>query len=181
LRTEQVELEQSTREDILTDVQRDIAAAAPNSLPNSGYSKLLPMKLRRWALSKCRSSGDDAAMTRNAFAMTEALKDVAARCREEAEHVFLQIEDCSLVIAKIRKTCTQLKERIAVPHRDISPIGRESRFERLDSSWAFCRIENKSSDSTTANYPHMPATERHPNFHEVVNPPQLSNWAQCAQ
>jgi hypothetical protein len=120
-------------------------------------------------------------MTRNAFAMTEELKDVAARRREEAKHTFLQIEDCSLLIAKISKTCTELKERVAVPHRDISSIEIESRFERLDSSWAFCRIENNDFDSTIANYSHMPATERHLNFYEVVNPLQLSNWAQCAQ
>jgi hypothetical protein len=39
----------------------------------------------------------------------------AKRYREEAKRVFLQIENCSLVTAEVRKTCTELKEKIAVP------------------------------------------------------------------
>jgi hypothetical protein len=55
------------------------------------------------------------AMTRDAFAVTEELKETAARYREEAKRVFLQIERCSLMTAKVRKTCTELKEKIAGP------------------------------------------------------------------
>jgi hypothetical protein len=55
------------------------------------------------------------AMARDAFAVTEELKEIAERYREEAKRVFLQIENCSLVTAEVRKTCTELKEKIAVP------------------------------------------------------------------
>jgi hypothetical protein len=55
------------------------------------------------------------AMTRDAFGVTEELKETAERYREEARRVFVQIENCSLVTAEVRKTCTELKERIAVP------------------------------------------------------------------
>src|SRR5258705_13881525 len=55
------------------------------------------------------------AMTRDAFAVTEELKETAARYREEAKRVFLQIENCSLMTAEVRKTCTELKEKIAGP------------------------------------------------------------------
>lgn len=54
------------------------------------------------------------AMTRDALAVTEELKQVAARYREEAKRVFDHIETCSLVVAEARKTCTDLKDRIAV-------------------------------------------------------------------
>src|ERR1700686_4044084 len=54
-------------------------------------------------------------MARDAFAVTEELKEIAERYREEAKRVFLQIENCSLVTAEVRKTCTELKEKIAVP------------------------------------------------------------------
>jgi hypothetical protein len=55
------------------------------------------------------------AATRDALAVTEELKDTAGRYREEAKRVFFQIENCSRVTAEVRKTCTELKERIAVP------------------------------------------------------------------
>jgi hypothetical protein len=55
------------------------------------------------------------AMTRDALAVTQEMKDTAARYREEAKRIFLQIENCSLVTAEVRKTCTELKEKIAVP------------------------------------------------------------------
>ena len=55
------------------------------------------------------------AMTRDAFAVTEELKETAARYREEAKRVFVQIENCSQVTAEVRKTCTELMERISVP------------------------------------------------------------------
>jgi hypothetical protein len=53
------------------------------------------------------------AMTRDALAVTDELKEVAARYREEAKRVFEHIETCSLVVAEARKTCTDLKDRIA--------------------------------------------------------------------
>ena len=55
------------------------------------------------------------AMTRNAIAVTDELKGVAAHYREEAKRVFEQIETCSLVVAEARKTCTDLKDKIAAP------------------------------------------------------------------
>jgi hypothetical protein len=55
------------------------------------------------------------AMTRDALAVTEELKETAARYREEAKRVFLHIENCSLVTAEVRKTCTELREKIAPP------------------------------------------------------------------
>jgi hypothetical protein len=55
------------------------------------------------------------AMTRDALAVTEEMKETAARYRAEAKRIFLQIEDCSLMTAEVRKTCTELKERIAAP------------------------------------------------------------------
>jgi hypothetical protein len=52
------------------------------------------------------------AMTRNALAVTEEMKDTAARYRDEAKRIFLQIENCTVVTAEVRKTCTELKEKI---------------------------------------------------------------------
>jgi hypothetical protein len=54
-------------------------------------------------------------MTRDALAVTAEMKDVASRYREEAKRIFLQIECCSLLTAEVRKTCSDLKERIAGP------------------------------------------------------------------
>jgi hypothetical protein len=54
-------------------------------------------------------------MTRNALAVTEQLKETAGRYREEARRVFLEIENCSEVTAEVRKTCTELREKIAGP------------------------------------------------------------------
>jgi hypothetical protein len=54
------------------------------------------------------------AMTRDALAVTAELREVAARYREEAKRVFEHIETCSLVVAEARKTCTDLKDKIAV-------------------------------------------------------------------
>jgi hypothetical protein len=55
------------------------------------------------------------AMTRDALAVTEELKEISSRYREEAKRAFDHIESCSLVIAEARKTCTELKDKIAVP------------------------------------------------------------------
>jgi hypothetical protein len=54
-------------------------------------------------------------MTRDALSVIEEMKETAARYREEAKRIFVQIENCSLVTAEVRKTCTELKEKIAVP------------------------------------------------------------------
>src|SRR5271169_941018 len=54
------------------------------------------------------------AMTRDAFFVIEEMKETAARYREEAKRVFLQIENCMLMTAEVRKTCTEFKEKIAV-------------------------------------------------------------------
>lgn len=48
-----------------------------------------------------------------ALAVTDELKEVAARYRKEAKRVFDQIESCSLVVAEARKTCTELRDKIA--------------------------------------------------------------------
>ena len=58
------------------------------------------------------------AMTRDALAVTEEMKDTAARYREEAKRIFVQIENCSLVMAEVRNTCTELQEKIAAPAMD---------------------------------------------------------------
>jgi hypothetical protein len=55
------------------------------------------------------------AMTCDALAATNDMKETAKRYREEAKRIFLQIEDCSLMTAEVRKTCTALKARIAAP------------------------------------------------------------------
>jgi hypothetical protein len=57
------------------------------------------------------------AMTCDALAVTEEMKETAMRYRAEAKRIFLQIEDCSLMTAEVRKTCTELKEKIAGPAR----------------------------------------------------------------
>jgi hypothetical protein len=57
------------------------------------------------------------AMTREALAVTEEMKETAARYREEAKRVFLHIENCTLMAAEVRKTCTELKAKIAAPAR----------------------------------------------------------------
>ena len=55
------------------------------------------------------------AMTRDALAVTKEMKETAARYREEAKRIFLQIENCTVMTAKVRKTCIELKEEIAAP------------------------------------------------------------------
>jgi hypothetical protein len=62
------------------------------------------------------------AMTRDALAVTEEMKETAKRYREEAKRIFVQIEDCSLMTAEVRKTCTELKERIAAPTKEPSDL-----------------------------------------------------------
>ena len=55
------------------------------------------------------------ALTRDALGVIEELKDPAKRYREEAKRVFDHIESCSRVVAQVRTTCIELKEKIAVP------------------------------------------------------------------
>jgi hypothetical protein len=55
------------------------------------------------------------AMTREALAVTDEMKETAARYREEAKRIFLQIENCTRMTAEVRKTCIELKEKIAAP------------------------------------------------------------------
>jgi uncharacterized coiled-coil DUF342 family protein len=52
-------------------------------------------------------------MMGEALAVTDELKEVAERYRKEAKRVFDQIESCSLVVAEARKTCTELRDKIA--------------------------------------------------------------------
>ena len=52
-------------------------------------------------------------MMGEALAVTDDLKEVAERYRKEAKRAFDQIEGCSLVVAEARKTCTELRDRIA--------------------------------------------------------------------
>ena len=53
-------------------------------------------------------------MARDAFAVVKELKEIAARYREEAKRVFVEIESCSLVTAEVRDICTELREKIAL-------------------------------------------------------------------
>jgi hypothetical protein len=54
-------------------------------------------------------------ITADALAVTDELKEVAARYRTEAKRVFDQIENCSFVVAEVRKACTELRDKIAAP------------------------------------------------------------------
>jgi hypothetical protein len=55
------------------------------------------------------------AMTRDALATTVEMKETATRYREEGKRIFRQIEKCTLMTAEVRKTCTELKGKIAAP------------------------------------------------------------------
>jgi hypothetical protein len=55
------------------------------------------------------------AMTRDALAVTAEMNETAARYRAEAKRIFLQIENCTVMTAEVRKTCIELKEKIAAP------------------------------------------------------------------
>ena len=60
--------------------------------------------------------------------MIEELKETAARYREEAKRVFLQIENYSLLTAEVRKTCAEMKEKIATPgHSRTEPARNQFR------------------------------------------------------
>src|ERR1700744_5304235 len=51
-------------------------------------------------------------MTREALAVTEEMKETAARYREEAKRIFLQIENCTRMTAEVGKPWIELKEKI---------------------------------------------------------------------
>ena len=55
------------------------------------------------------------AMNRDALVVIEELKETAERYRKEARRVFLQIENYSLVMSEVRKTCAEMREKIATP------------------------------------------------------------------
>jgi len=55
------------------------------------------------------------AMTRDTLEVTVELKDIARRYREEAKRAFEHIESCSLMVAEARRTCNELKDKIAAP------------------------------------------------------------------
>ena len=61
------------------------------------------------------------AMSHDALAVIGELREVAARYREEARRVFEHIESCSLVLAEARKTCTELKDKIATGADRLKP------------------------------------------------------------
>lgn len=51
----------------------------------------------------------------DAVAALAEIEETAARYRAEGKRVFLQIEDCSLMTAEVRRTCDELKTKIAGP------------------------------------------------------------------
>src|SRR5882757_2092571 len=54
-------------------------------------------------------------MTHDALSVIDEMKQTAASYRTEAKRIFLEIEDCSLVTAEVRKVCNELIEKIAGP------------------------------------------------------------------
>ena len=73
------------------------------------------------------------AMNRDSLVVIEELKETAARYRAEAKRVFVQIENYSLMMAEVRKTCAAIRERIAdptaaqsEPEKDENPAAQEA-------------------------------------------------------
>ena len=54
-------------------------------------------------------------VTAEALAVTDELKEVAARYRAEAKRLFVQIENCSAAVADVRKTCIELRDKLLAP------------------------------------------------------------------
>jgi hypothetical protein len=52
------------------------------------------------------------AMTRDAFAVTDELKEIAARYREQGKRIFVEIERSSELTTEIRKACTEIRDKI---------------------------------------------------------------------
>lgn len=55
------------------------------------------------------------AVTAESLAVTDELKEVAARYRAEAKRLFVQIENCSAAVADVRKTCIELRDKLLAP------------------------------------------------------------------
>jgi hypothetical protein len=55
------------------------------------------------------------AMTRDAFAVTKELNEIAARYRQEAKRIFEHIEGCSAIVAEAQNICSTLRDKIAGP------------------------------------------------------------------
>jgi len=55
------------------------------------------------------------AMSRDALVVIDELKETAGRYRAEAKRVFVQIENYSLMMAEVRKTCAAIREKIVDP------------------------------------------------------------------
>ena len=81
-------------------------------------------------------------MTRDALAVTEELKETAARYREEAKRVFLQIENGSLVTSEVRKMAEAMKEKIAkpapivptaLPQPEVAPVAESAADTKTDT------------------------------------------------
>src|SRR5215216_330606 len=53
------------------------------------------------------------AMVAGVHATVSEIKELAANYREEGKRYFLQIEDCSLMTAEVRRVCETLKKKIA--------------------------------------------------------------------
>lgn len=51
-----------------------------------------------------------------ALAVLAEIKETAAAFRETGKRVFLEIEDCSMMNAEVRRTCNAMKEKIATPN-----------------------------------------------------------------
>ncbi|MET0875404.1 MAG: hypothetical protein ABWX81_11525 [Pseudolabrys sp.] len=73
------------------------------------------------------------AMNRDSLVVIEELKETAARYRAEAKRVFVQIENYSLMMAEVRKTCAVIREKIAdptaaqsEPEKDENPAAKEA-------------------------------------------------------
>jgi hypothetical protein len=58
-------------------------------------------------------------MSRDALAVTKEMRETAERYRAEAKRIFLTIETCSVMTAEVRRTCTELRERIAAPNTSL--------------------------------------------------------------
>ena len=53
-------------------------------------------------------------MIRDTLSVTDEIKEVAARYREQGKRIFIEIESCSELTADVRKTCNELIDKIAV-------------------------------------------------------------------
>ena len=74
------------------------------------------------------------AVTLDALAALEELKETARHYREQAKSIFLQIENCSLMTAEVRKTCTELKKKLAAPAAAKNSVLRPKKKVKLAMS-----------------------------------------------